>query len=68
MSISTSVAEGRSKVKVVMLGDQGVGKTSIIEKFVHNKFDEISYVPAVLCSPLSASISWQKTTCIKTKG
>ena len=30
MSISTSVNGNRSKVKIVMLGDQSVGKTSVI--------------------------------------
>lgn len=30
MSRSTSINGSRTKVKVVMLGDQGVGKTSVI--------------------------------------
>ncbi len=28
----------RNKIKIVMLGDRGVGKSSIINKFVLNKF------------------------------
>lgn len=37
------MAEGKigalSKYKLVFLGDQSVGKTSIINRFVHDKFD-----------------------------
>lgn len=28
----------KHKVKIVFLGDKGVGKSSIIGKFIHNKF------------------------------
>lgn len=64
MSRTTSINGNRSKVKVVMLGDQGVGKTSIIEKFVHNKFEEIGYVIPVTLSLLWGSISWRRTSSI----
>lgn len=44
MSIIQSSSDAKAKIKVVMLGDQGVGKTSIIEKFIYDKFHEIGYV------------------------
>lgn len=31
---------GRKKIKVVMLGEGRVGKTSLLHRFVHNSFDE----------------------------
>jgi GTPase SAR1 family protein len=37
-SIASSVA-GKTKVKIVFLGGQAVGKSSIIEKYIHNRFD-----------------------------
>lgn len=30
--------ESRSKLKVVFLGDQSVGKSSIIDRYINNKF------------------------------
>jgi GTPase SAR1 family protein len=38
MSIESSTVSGRTKVKIVLLGDQSVGKSAIIEKFVNDKF------------------------------
>lgn len=39
MSISSStIGGGRTKLKVIFLGDQTVGKSSIIEKYIKNKF------------------------------
>lgn len=38
-----SFATGKSNVvkfKVVFLGDQGVGKSSVISRFIKNEFDE----------------------------
>lgn len=29
----------KQKVKIVFLGDKGVGKSSVINKFARNKFD-----------------------------
>jgi len=29
-------------IKVILIGDTGVGKTSIIERFIHNQFDTMS--------------------------
>jgi GTPase SAR1 family protein len=36
-SISSSVTSKKNN-KVVLMGDSGVGKTAIIQRFTHNKF------------------------------
>lgn len=47
MSISSSKTEKASrKFRVVFLGDLSVGKSSIIERFTLNKFDDAVNVPA----------------------
>lgn len=42
MSLSSSTASSKTKYKVVLLGDQQVGKTSIIDRFINDRF-ETSY-------------------------
>ena len=34
------------KFKICLLGDKGVGKTSVIKRFVHNEFDE-DYISSI---------------------
>lgn len=46
MSITSSTI-GKKTYKVVLLGDSSTGKTSIIERFVNNKFEEKDNVPIV---------------------
>lgn len=39
MSVSSStIGGGRTKYKIIFLGDQFVGKSSIIEKYIKDKF------------------------------
>lgn len=39
MNQSVSTLTGKIKTKIVFVGDQAVGKSSVIEKYVHNRFD-----------------------------
>jgi len=42
-SISSSV-QSKKNNKVILLGDSGVGKTALIHRFTHNKFDSAENV------------------------
>lgn len=56
------------KYKIVFLGDQAVGKSSIINRFIYDIFDGNEHVPLHPCSvPPSASISSHKTSFSKIK-
>ena len=35
---------GKIKIKIVFLGNKSAGKSSIIEKYIHDNFDETSNV------------------------
>lgn len=58
-SISSTVT-GKTKIKVVFLGGQSVGKSSIIEKYIHDRFDDTANVLLATSSLPSASISLPK--------
>ena len=38
-NLSSTTSGGKTKYKMVLLGDCGVGKSSIIEKYIHGNFD-----------------------------
>jgi GTPase SAR1 family protein len=61
MSITSSTI-GKRTFKVILLGDSSTGKTSIIERFVNNKFEEKDNVLLWLCSLLSALIFSVRTS------
>ena len=52
----------QQKYKVVLLGDSGVGKSSLIDRFVKGEIDSQNQVHMVPCSLLSASIFSAKTS------
>ena len=54
MNQSTSTLTGKTKIKMVLIGDLSVGKTSIISKYIKDTFDETSNVWLPLSSPQSA--------------
>jgi GTPase SAR1 family protein len=45
MNHSISTMTGKTKIKIVFLGSQNVGKSSIIERYVNNRFEEAANVP-----------------------
>jgi GTPase SAR1 family protein len=62
MNLSSTTAGNKTKYKLVFLGDQSVGKSCIIEKYIHNKFDEASNVQhGLIYSQPSASTSLRRT-------
>lgn len=42
--MSTTTNSSKTKYKLAFLGNQSVGKSSIIEKYINNKFSEESNV------------------------
>lgn len=65
MSSIASTALSKRTYKIVLLGNEGVGKTSMINRFCHNKFDDQSNVKIILPSPPLVSISLAKISPIK---
>jgi GTPase SAR1 family protein len=45
MNRKESSGELKQKIKIVFMGDKGVGKSSIMSKFALNKFEETTQVP-----------------------
>jgi len=57
MSITSSQSNRNSqKFRIVFLGDMAVGKSSIIERYTNNKFNESHIVIHLLSRPLLESI------------
>lgn len=44
MSTSFERIKNKKKYKLILLGDQSVGKTCLIETYMHNTFDETENV------------------------
>jgi GTPase SAR1 family protein len=38
MSADSNSVGGKNNIKIVLLGNSGVGKTALIERFINNKF------------------------------
>jgi Ras-related protein Rab-6A len=51
MSLSKSAKASKRTHKIIFLGDSGVGKTCVIEKFATNRFDELFNVYLSLVKP-----------------
>ena len=64
MSITSSTF-GKRTYKIVLLGDSSTGKTSIIDRFVNNKFEEKDNVPILIFSPLLALTFSARTSPIR---
>ena len=50
MNQSASTMTGKTKMKIVLLGNQSVGKSCIIERYIKNIFEETANVDVSLCS------------------
>ena len=44
MSVSSVTVGGKIKFKLVLLGNQHVGKSAIIDRFINDRFDEAYHV------------------------
>jgi GTPase SAR1 family protein len=53
MNHSISTMSGKTKLKVIFLGNQSVGKTCIIDKYINDRFEDTANVP-----PAYAAHSW----------
>lgn len=56
----SSYAQVKTKIKVVLLGELATGKTSILNRFIHNKFEEHVNVFESTSSQQWESILWLK--------
>ena len=63
-TMKTHVA--RIKFKIVLLGDQGVGKTAIINRFINDTFNSTYDVVLSILRPPSALTSWSRTSLMMT--
>ena len=53
------MSENKTQIKVVLLGESGVGKTCLLERYIYNKFKEYS-IPTVSAIFLSKTINYNK--------
>lgn len=61
MSASKSSKISKKTHKIIFLGDSGVGKTALIDKFANNRFEDFFNVPSKPYSRPSASTSSART-------
>ena len=50
--------------KVVLLGESGVGKTCIIERFIYDKFDD-NGISTITASFVEKTLKFENGTCVK---
>lgn len=62
MSASKNSKISKKTHKIIFLGDSGVGKTALIDKFANNRFEDFFNVPARESSPPSVSTSSARTS------
>lgn len=67
MNNSVSTITGKTKIKIVLLGNQSVGKSSAIDRYVNGKFDENEHVVDYQCSQQSVSTILLKLSHIRAK-
>lgn len=60
MNYSISTVSGKTKLKIIMLGSMGVGKSSIIDRYINDHFDLNYNVSLCRNRPLSELIFWLK--------
>lgn len=58
----SSFAQIKTKIKVVFLGEQSTGKTSILTRYIQDKFEEGSGVHENILRLRWASTSWLRTS------
>lgn len=66
MSLSSSTVGGKIKYKIVLLGNQHVGKTSIIDRFINDRFESNYCVVLQTLRPLLVSTSSSEISHIRT--
>lgn len=62
MSASKSSKISKKTHKIIFLGDSGVGKTALIDKFANNRFEDFFNVPTRASSRPSVSTSSARTS------
>ena len=67
MSLSSSTVGGKIKFKIVLLGDQHVGKTSIIERFINDRYETTYDVSSIVSRLPLESTSSSEISPIKIK-